>query len=98
MSSVRLHFLSVHNCLFLPGSLNCCSQVNRVDRMLPCSVYFYESGLHNQIAVMTVFCINEVGLLPCALCCCPVILALWHFQKPNHCQGHGRPFAALHKA
>lgn len=69
MSSVRLCFLSVHNCLFLPGSLNCCSQVNRVDRMPPSSVYLYESGLQNQAAVVTYFCMSEVGLLPRALCC-----------------------------
>lgn len=25
-------------------------------------------------------------------------VAPWYFQKPNHCQGHSCPFAALHKA
>lgn len=60
---------------------NCCSQVNRADRMPPCSVYFCESGLQNQIAVVTDFCMSEVGILPCAPGCSPVMLdvAPWHF-------------------
>lgn len=100
MSSVRLHFLSVHSCLFLPGRLNCCSQVNRADRMPPSSVYLYEIGLQNQIAVVTDFCMSELDLLPRGPCCSPVRLdvALWHFQKLNHCQGHSCPFTALRKA
>ena len=83
MSPVKLCLLSVCNCLFLPGSLNCCSQMNEVHRMPPSSVYWYESGPQKQVAVVTDFCMSEVGLLPHALCWYPVILfvAPWHFQK-----------------
>jgi len=100
MSPVKLCLLSVPNSLFLPGSRNCCSQMNEVHRMLPSSVCCYESDLQNQVAIVTGFCMHEVGLLPHALCWYPVVLvgALGHFQKlwqPNHCQDHSHGLCSI---
>lgn len=76
MSPVKLRLLSIPNCLFLPGSLNCCSQMNEVRRLPPSSVYWYESGLQNRVAAVTGFCMSEVGFtaacslqIPCHLGC-----------------------------
>lgn len=99
MSSVRIYFLSVHNCLFLPGRTGTVA-LRWTDQTGCLSVYLCESGLQNQIAVVTDFCMSEVALLPCAPGCSSVMLdvAPWYFQKPNLCQGHSHSFAALHKA
>lgn len=69
-------------------------------RMLPSSVYWYESGLQNQVATMTDFCVSKIGVLLCALCCYCVLLVVapWHFEKlwePNHHKDRSRVLGSI---